>query len=73
MAKVILFIPITLPFHSTFRGIYQTLPIYGELVSVDRQFYEGTHYIEYKAVDDGGNVDSCSFRVTVTGNVIILM
>ena len=50
-----------------FRGIYQTLPIYGALVSVDRQFYEGTHHIEYRTVDDGGNVDSCKFKVIVSG------
>ncbi len=59
----------TIPHTVLFRGIYQTKPIYmyGGHVSVDRQFYEGNHYIEYRAVDDGGQVDDCSFRVTVTG------
>lgn len=56
-------------FFPFFRGIYQILPIYGELVSVDRQFYEGTHTVTYRAVDNGGNVDSCSFTVVVHGKM----
>ena len=54
-----------------FRGIYQIVPIYGATVTVNRAFYEGTHFIEYKAVDDGGNFDSCSFTVTVNGKCFL--
>ena len=49
------------------RGIYQTVPIYGASTTVQRAFHEGTHYVEYKAVDESGNFDSCSFSVTVNG------
>ena len=49
------------------RGIYQTVPIYGASSTVRRRFREGIHYIEYKAVDETGNFDSCSFSVSVSG------
>ncbi|KAI0214769.1 hypothetical protein LSAT2_000070 [Lamellibrachia satsuma] len=48
------------------EGIYQTVPIYGASSTVRRRFHEGVHYIEYKAVDETGNFDSCSFSVSVT-------
>ena len=51
----------------TYRGIYQTVPIYGASASVNRDFEEGKHYIEYKAVDESGNFDSCSFTVSIIG------
>jgi len=50
-----------------FRGIYQTVPIYGAAADVNRGFQEGQHYIEYKAVDEVGNFDQCSFTVIVRG------
>ena len=49
------------------RGVYQTVPVYGASASVRRRFEEGTHYVEYKAVDESGNFHSCSFHVTVKG------
>lgn len=49
------------------RGIYQTVPVYGASPSTKRSFQEGRHFIEYKAVDEGGNFDSCSFYVNVDG------
>ena len=52
---------------SCYRGIYQTVPVYGASSSVERSFQEGRHYIEYKAVDEAGNFDSCSFSVQVDG------
>lgn len=47
------------------------MPIYGASASVNREFGEGSHYIEYKAVDESGNFDSCSFAVTVTGEQLL--
>ncbi|ELU13455.1 hypothetical protein CAPTEDRAFT_213669 [Capitella teleta] len=47
------------------KGIYQTVPHYGASVNVRRQFDEGRHYVEYKAVDETGNFHSCSFNVIV--------
>ena len=53
-----------------YSGIYQTIPNYGESVTVSKMYREGTTYIEYKAVDDGGNVESCSFSVTIKGRCL---
>ena len=41
--------------------------MYGASGNVDREFPEGSHYVEYKAVDEGGRFDSCTFSVTVNG------
>lgn len=43
------------------------MPIYGASVRVNRSFHEGSHLIEYKAVDDAGNFGRCRFTVTVNG------
>ena len=50
-----------------YRGLYQMVPDYGSPARSSRLFSEGSHYIEYRAVDAAGNVDTCSFTVTVHG------
>ena len=49
------------------RGIHQTVPVFGATADVERSFTEGRHHVEYKAVDETGNYDSCAFAVHVTG------
>lgn len=41
--------------------------MYGASVSINRTFSEGTHFVEYRAIDEAGNFARCSFHVTVTG------
>ena len=50
-----------------FRGIFQTIPSYGADATYSKTFQEGVHTIEYKAVDESGNFDSCQFLVIVKG------
>ena len=49
------------------RGVYQTIPVYGASVSINRTFSEGAQFVEYKVVDVAGNFARCSFYVTVRG------
>ena len=50
------------------RGIYQTIPVYGASVNINRTFSEGAQFVEYKVVDVAGNFARCSFYVTVRGS-----
>jgi len=50
------------------RGIYQTVPVYGASVNVNRTFSEGAQFVEYKVVDEAGNFARCAFYVTVRGS-----
>ena len=45
------------------------MPTYGDPVNVSRMFHEGTHVVEYKAVDDAGNFGRCTFSVVVNGRI----
>ena len=49
------------------RGVYQTIPVYGASVNINRTFSEGAQFVEYKVVDVAGNFARCSFYVTVRG------
>ena len=60
-------------FYLTSSGIYQTVPVYAGSTEVNRSFYEGRHYIEYKATDEAGNFDHCSFTVTVRGETSYIL